>query len=258
MDLNLKGQNFLVTGAGSGFGRAIAEALIKEGAFVFANSRTESKLEELKKMAPDQVEYLAADITISLEQERVLNMIGTRVLSGAVINAGGPPAKSAMEARLNDWDAAYKSLVRWKVRLTKKLVGRFIGWEYGRMVFVESISVKQPVENLVLSNAFRMAMVGYVKTLSQEVGAKGVNLNILAPGYHDTLAMKRIIAKKAETLKITEAKARKQIEEETLLGQMGDPKDFAELALWLLSANSKYVTGQTISVDGGLTKGSFG
>ena len=159
---------------------------------------------------------------------------------------------------MNDWDAAYKSLVRWKVRLTKKLVERFIGWQYGRMVFVESVSVKQPVENLVLSNAFRMAMVGYVKTLSQEVGARGVNLNILAPGYHDTHAMKRIIAKKAETLKITEAKARKQMEEETLLGQMGDPKDFAELALWLLSANSKYVTGQTISVDGGLTRGSFG
>ena len=258
MDLKLKGQNFLVTGAGSGFGRAIAEALLEEGAYVFANSRTESKLEELKRMAPDQLEYLVADITIPLEQERVLNMIGNRVLSGAVINAGGPPAKSAMEARLNDWDAAYKSLVRWKVRLTKKLVERFLGWEYGRIVFVESISVKQPVENLVLSNAFRMAMVGYVKTLSQEVGARGVNLNILAPGYHDTHAMKRIIAKKAETLKITEALARKHIEEETLLGQMGDPRDFAELALWLLSANSKYVTGQTISVDGGLTKGSFG
>lgn len=258
MDLKLNGQYFLVTGAGSGFGRAIAEALIKEGAFVFANSRTESKLEELKQMAPDQVEYLAADITIPLEQERVLNMIGDRVLSGAVINAGGPPAKSAMEARLNDWDAAYKSLVRWKVRLTKKLVERFIAWEYGRIVFIESISVKQPVENLVLSNAFRMAMVGYVKTLSQEVGSKGVNMNIMAPGYHDTHAMKRIIAKKAETLNISEAKARKHIEDETLHGKMGDAKDFAELALWLLSPNSGYVTGQTISVDGGLTRGVFG
>jgi len=258
MDLNLKGKYFLVTGAGSGFGRAIAEALIKEGAFVFANSRTESKLEELKKMAPNQVEYLAADISIPLEQERVLNMIGDRVLSGAVINAGGPPAKSAMEAKLNDWDAAYKSLVRWKVRLTKKLVERFIGWEYGRLVFVESISVKQPVENLVLSNAFRMAIVGYVKTLSQEVAGKGINLNIMAPGYHDTHAMKRIIAKKAETLKISEAKARKYIEAETPLGKMGDAKDFAEMALWLLSPNSRYVTGQTISIDGGLNKGSFG
>lgn len=209
-------------------------------------------------MAPDQVEYIVADITIPLEQERVLNRIGDRVLSGAVINAGGPPAKSAMEAKLNDWDEAYKSLVRWKVRLTKKLVERFITWEYGRIVFVESISVKQPVENLVLSNAFRMAIVGYVKTLSQEVGAQGVNLNIMAPGYHDTFAMKRIIAKKAETLNISEAKARQHIEAETLLGKMGDAHDFAELALWLLSPNSRYVTGQTISVDGGLTKGAFG
>ena len=258
MDLKLKGQYFLVTGAGSGFGRAIAEALIKEGAFVFANSKTEEKLVELKKMAPEQVEYLAVDITIPLEQDKVLNMIGNKKLSGAVINAGGPPAKSAMESRLNDWDTAYKSLVRWKVRITKKLVQRFIGWGGGRMVFVESISVKQPVENLVLSNAFRLAMVGYVKTFSQEVGNKGVNMNILAPGYHDTSAMDRIISKKALISDISEEEAREQIEAESLNGKMGDPKEFASLALWLLSPQSAYVTGQTISVDGGLTKGIFG
>lgn len=258
MDLKLKDRYFLVTGAGSGFGRAIAEALINEGAFVFANSRTEEKLVELKKMAPKQVEYLVADITIPLEQDRVLNMIGNNKLSGAVINAGGPPAKSAMESRLNDWDTAYKSLVRWKVRITKKLVQRFISWGGGNLVFIESISVKQPVENLVLSNAFRMAMVGYVKTFSQEVGDKGVHMNILAPGYHDTNAMKRIISKKALSLGVSEAEARKHIEAETLNGKMGDAKDFASLALWLLSPNASYVTGQTISVDGGLTKGVFG
>lgn len=258
MDLKLKGQYFLVTGAGSGFGRAIAEALIKEGAFVFANSKTEEKLIELKEMAPEQVEYLAVDITIPLEQDKVLNMIGNKRLSGAVINAGGPPAKSAMESRLNDWDTAYKSLVRWKVRITKKLVQRFIGWGGGKMVFVESISTKQPIDNLVLSNAFRLAIVGYVKTFSQEVGSKGVNMNILAPGYHDTNAMERIIARKALTMDVSLEEARKHIEAETMMDKMGNADDFASLALWLLSTKSDYVTGQTISVDGGLTRGVFG
>lgn len=258
MDLNIKDKYFLVTGAGSGFGRAIAEALIKEGAYIYANSRTEEKLESLKKLGPNQVEYMATDITIPLEQDKVLSMIRAEKLTGAVINAGGPPAKSAMESRIQDWDQAYKSLVRWKIRLSKKLTQRFIQNGYGRMVFIESISVKQPVENLVLSNAFRMAMVGYVKTLSQEVGNKGVNMNIMAPGYHDTHAMERIIAKKSHSLGISIEEARKHIEDETMMGKMGDPKDFASLALWLLSPHSKYITGQTISVDGGLTRGVFG
>lgn len=258
MDLNIKDKYFLVTGAGSGFGRAIAEALIKEGALVFANSRTLEKLESLKRIAPNQVEYLAADISIPNKQDKVLSMLGNNDLTGAVINAGGPPAKAAMETRLQDWDNGYKSLMRWKIRLTKKLVQQFIRAEYGRMVFIESISVKQPVENLVLSNAFRMAMVGYIKTLSQEVGSKGVNMNIMAPGYHDTHAMKRIIAKKSETKGISIEEARQYIEQETMMGKMGDAKDFASLALWLLSPHSRYITGQTISVDGGLTKGVFG
>jgi len=258
MELNIKDKYFLVTGAGSGFGRAIAEALIKEGALIFANSRTQEKLETLKQMAPSQVEYLAADISIPIEQNKVLSMIGSTDLTGAVINAGGPPAKAAMETRLQDWDNAYKSLMRWKIRLTRKLVPQLIRKGYGRMVFIESISVKQPVENLVLSNAFRMAMVGYIKTLSQEIGSKGVNLNIMAPGYHDTHAMQRIIAKKSQTKNISVDEARKYIEQETMMGKMGDPKDFASLALWLLSPHSRYITGQTISVDGGLTKGVFG
>jgi len=258
MNLYIKDKYFLVTGAGSGFGRAIAEALINEGALIFANSRTEQKLESLKQLAPNQVEYLAADISVPIEQNKVLEMIGAKQLTGAIINAGGPPAMSALETRLKDWDDAYKSLMRWKIRLTKKLVQSFIRSEYGRLVFIESISVKQPVENLVLSNAFRMAMVGYVKTLSQELGAKGVNLNIMAPGYHDTHAMTRIIAKKSDSLGISIEEARQHIEAETMMGKMGDAKDFASLALWLLSPHSRYITGQTISVDGGLTRGVFG
>lgn len=258
MELNLKDKYFLVTGAGGGFGRAIAINLIKEGANIIANARTEENLISLKKLAPKQVQYLAADITIATEQEKLLDMIGDTQLSGAVINAGGPPAKSAMETRLKDWDDAYKSVMRWKIRLAKKLVIRFINAQYGRIVFIESISVKQPVENLVLSNSFRMAMVGYIKTLSQEVGKYGVNMNIMAPGYHDTHAMKRIIAKKSESKGIPIDEARSYIEAETMMGKMGDPNDFASLALWLLSPHSRYITGQTISVDGGLTKGVFG
>lgn len=258
MNLNLNDKYFLVIGASRGFGRAIAEALIAEGAKVLAVARTAEKLEELKAMAPDQVEYIAVDVTIPLEQERMLNFVGPYDISGAVINAGGPPAKTAMEAKLIDWDNAYKNLIRWKIRIAKKLAIRFMSLGYGRILFIESISAKQPIENMALSNAFRAAMVGYVKTLSQEVGNKGLTMNVLAPGYHDTDALDRVVKKKATKRKISARDAKKGMIEETPTGKIGDPKQFASLALWLLSEHSAYVTGQTISVDGGATKGIFG
>ena len=258
MNLEIDNQLFLVTGAGSGFGRAIAEALIEEGANVIANSKTAEKLNSLKALAPERIELIIGDITTTKVQEEVLNLLKDKNLSGAVFNAGGPPAKSVMETNMTDWDDAYHQLVKWKVQLSKKLIPFFTEASYGRLIFIESISVKQPVENLVLSNAFRMAMVGYVKTLSQEVGSYGITMNVMAPGYHDTYAIERIIAKKSEMLGISLLDARAKIEHETMMGQMGNPKDFASLALWLLSPHSKYISGQTISVDGGLSRGVFG
>jgi 3-oxoacyl-[acyl-carrier protein] reductase len=258
MDLQINEKYFLITGAGSGFGRAIVEQLLEEGAFIIVNSRTEEKLIEIKNLSPSKVQYVAGDITDQKIQNQLLNLVNNHDLTGAVINSGGPVAKSVLETEMKDWDEAYHSVMRWKIQLTQQLIPHFVAHKYGRMVFIESISVKQPVENLVLSNAFRMAMVGYIKTLSQEVGHLGINLNTLAPGYHDTHAMKRIITKKSETKGLSIAEARKHIEKETMMGKMGDPKDFASLALWLLSPQARYVTGQTISVDGGLTKGVFG
>jgi len=258
MDLMLKDKYFLVTGASSGFGKAVAEALIKEGARVLINARSEEKLIEIKNTAPNQIEYIAADITIPLEQDKVLNKIGTQKLHGAFINAGGPPAKSAMETKLKDWDEAFKNLVRWKIRMTKKIVQRLISTEGGRLVFLESISVKQPVPNLALSNSMRMAIVGYVKTLSSEVAHHNISMNILAPGYHETAAMDRIIAKKAEVMNVSLEEAKNEIEKETLIGKMGNANDLAKLALFLLSENASYINGQTISVDGGHIKHVFG
>ncbi|MBN2238065.1 MAG: SDR family oxidoreductase, partial [Bacteroidales bacterium] len=177
---------------------------------------------------------------------------------GVVINAGGPPAMSFMETQMEDWDQAYVRLVKWKVRLTKKLIPAFIANQYGRLVFIESKSVKQPVENLVLSTSMRMAVVGFVKTLSQEVAHHGITMNIMAPGYHDTPAMDRIFAKKASVNNMSIEEARASIEKEIPMGKLGNANDFAQMALLLLSESSNFINGQTISVEGGLIKGSFG
>lgn len=258
MDLNIKDKNFLICGAASGFGKAIAEALIAEGAYVIISARREVELKKIAELAPDRVQIIVADLFKEEDQDRLLSQINLNKLTGAVINAGGPPAKSFLETEMEDWDNAYISLVKWKVRLVKKILPHFIDNKYGRLVFVESKSVKQPVENLVLSNAMRLAVVGFVKTLSQEVAHHGITMNIMAPGYHDTPAMQRIFDKKAAVNNISVAEARQAIESEIAMGKMGNAKDFAQMALLLLSPSSNFINGQTISVEGGLIKGTFG
>jgi len=258
MELHLQNRFFIVGGATAGFGGAVANTLLREGANILAIARNSDKLTELKSHYPKQVEILAADITLPETKFHILEIVGDRYLDGALVNAGGPPAKSFLDTNLDDWDAAYKNILRWKVDLTQSLMPKLREQKYGRLVFVESISVKQPVENLVLSNSLRPAVVGFVKTLSQEVARDGITLNILSPGYHNTEAVKRVIKKKSEVTGMDYQVVEQQLIKNIPVGRMGEPEEFASIAVWLLSPLSGYITGQTISVDGGVMLGIFG
>ena len=239
MDLNLKENLFVVTGSTSGFGKSIAEQLISEGAHVIINARGEDKLETLHKKYPHQTDILPGDITSDAVISELLRMVHGKKLHGIVINAGGPPAKLFINTEITDWDNAYEKLLRWKVKLTQELIEKFQTQKYGRILYIESAAVKQPIENLILSNSLRMAVVGFVKTLSQEVAHEGITLNILAPGYHATPAMERLFANKSLLLGISADEAKKEFEKETKVGHLGDPDDFASLAVWLLSGHSR-------------------
>ena len=258
MDLQLRGKYFIIGGAGSGFGKAVASALVAEGAHVLVVSRTERKLLEFKRMFPDQVELLTGDITKELVWSEIAAIAAGKNLAGVFFNAGGPPAGTFDELSLDQWDEAYFNVVRWKIGLTKLLLPQLKKQGFGRLVYLESVSVKQPVENLILSNALRAAVVGMVKTLSQELALTGVTANVVAPGYHDTAAMKRLFEKKAQQTGESEPVIKRQFEKEIPVGKMGNAEDLATLVLWLFSPYSNYVTGQTITHDGGLVKGIFG
>ncbi len=258
MDLKIKNQLFLVTGASSGFGLSIARRLIEEGAKVIAVARNAEKLESTAKALGPQVEILCGDIIQSKTIDAVLEKIGNRSLSGALINAGGPPAKSFMETNMSDWDESYTNLLRWKVEISKKLLPLFEKEKYGRLLYIESASVKQPMENLVLSTSLRLAVVGFVKTLANEIASIGITANILAPGYHNTAAADRIFKKRSELAGITIEQAKTGLINSIPVKKMGDPEDIAALAVWLLSPSSGFVTGETISVDGGSIKHIFG
>jgi 3-oxoacyl-[acyl-carrier protein] reductase len=258
MDLKIKNKRFIVGGAGSGFGKAIAEALAREGALVLAVSRTEPKLVRLKEKFPKQIEILAGDITSAEVHQQILDWAREKEVDGMVVNAGGPPAGGFDDIEMEQWDEAWQTIVRWKVALVKLLLPVFRAQNYGRVLFIESISVKQPVQNLILSNALRPAVVGFAKTLSRELAGNGITVNVLAPGYHATAAMERLFKKKSELQNISMADAREAFEAELPIRPMGKPEEMAIPALWLLSPLSRFVTGQTISHDGGLVEGMFG
>lgn len=258
MDLQIQDQRFIVCGASSGFGRAIAQQLLDEGASVIAVARREEKLAELKESYGDKVNIVAGNLLQDTTHNDIEAAIGNNNIHGVVINAGGPPALTPLETAMLDWDKAYKKVMRWKIELALRLVSYFTNNNYGRILFVESQSVKQPIPKLVLSNSFRAAVVGFAKSLSQEVAKNGVTVNVLAPGSHDTPAIERVIKKEEEGSDHSYEQIKQAMEASIPVGRFGKAEEIASLAAWLLSPHASYVTGQTISHDGGSIKGIFG
>lgn len=251
-------QLFIVCGASSGFGGAVTTRLINEGHRVVAIARDKKRFKELSLKNPDNLSVVEGDLTDFSTLEKAGNKVQNEYLHGIFVNSGGPPAKKITETTTEDWDNAYKNLLRWKVEFIRLLLPKFLKQGYGRILFLESSSVKQPIQNLVLSTSLRSAVVGFAKTLSEEIAYKGITVNVLAPGFHNTQALQRLIEKKVKSENIDRESVLKSFAGQTKVGFLGDPHKLASLAGWLLSEESGYITGQTISVDGGMVKGIFG
>lgn len=254
MDLQIKGKTFCVGGATSGLGRAVAERLLAEGAQVIGVARGRDKLDAMAAELGKAFTPYAADLTDGTAIRVLGEYLVEQKIDGCVLNAGGPRTGRVEELDMADWDQAYHGTLRWKIQLTNAILPIMKANGAGRLLFLESVSIKQPIDNLVLSNAMRAAVAGYVKTLSREVGSEGVTINILAPGYHATPRITTVLEKSAEIQGISLTETEAGFTAETSVKKLGDPKDFAGMAAFLLSPMARYITGQTITVDGGLVR----
>lgn len=258
MDLKFDNQRFIVCGASSGFGEAVARQLLIEGADVVLVARRGDMLREKFDHFKSQIDIIQGSLIYDDTIDQIEKVAKSGNFHGILFNAGGPPTGTPLETDMNDWDSSWQLVMRWKIDLALRLAPILVEKEYGRMLFIESQSVKQPLPSLALSNSFRAGVVGFAKSLALEIAKKGVTVNVLAPGSHETPAIDRVIKNNSSVQGISYEEAKKKMEENIPVGRMGKAEEIASLAAWLLSPHSGYVTGQTISHDGGVIKGIFG
>ena len=258
MNLKLENQRFIVCGASSGFGEAIARQLLTEGAHVILVARRGNLLKDKYSHYEKQTTIVEGSLIYKETLAKIEKSVKKEPFHGVVLNAGGPPTGTPLNTDMTDWDAAWQLVMRWKIDLALRLAPLLVDNNYGRMLFIESQSVKQPLPSLALSNSFRAGVVGFAKSLALEIADKGVTVNVLAPGSHETPAIERIIQNNSSIKGISYDKAKEEMVENIPVKRMGKAEEFASFATWLLSPHSGYITGQTISHDGGSIQGIFG
>ncbi len=251
MDLGLEGRVALVMGSSRGIGRGIAGALAREGARVAIASRSLERLEEAAAEIGGRATPFVAD---TADAERLAALPGEVAealgpIEILVANTGGPPFGGALEHGLDEWEQAYRSLVLALRVLAGAVVPgmRERGW--GRIVNVGSSTTREPNPALNLSNAHRMAAVGFLKTLAGEVAADGITVNTVATGRFAT----ERLADAGGSLEQAEAAAGAEVP----AGRLGQPEEYGDLVAFLCSDRAAYLTGAVIPLDGGLLRSAF-
>lgn len=260
MSGDLDGRVALVTGASSGLGFAAARALGARGARVVVSSRGGEKLERASAaLAAEGVDAtpIAADVRRADDLSALVGATEVKVgeVDVLVANGGGPPAKPALELEEADWQAAIPLIFLFVPRLCRLVLPGMRRRRWGRIVAINSISTRQPIAGLALSNALRPAVVGYLKTLSEEVASEGITVNSILPGYTRTERQHELaVARAARTGETPEAIFAAWTAS-TPAGRLAEPEEIGAVIAFLCSPAASYVTGQAIAADGGYTRG---
>ncbi len=257
MNLGLDGKVALVCGASRGLGRAIADELAAEGASLALCSRDAERLAAVAGEISPDVLAVAADLAVPGEPTRVVEATLERFgrLDVLVANTGGPPAGTHDTLSLEDWDRATALLLRSTVELATAALPSMKERGWGRILAVTSVAVKQPVDNLILSNSLRAAVTGFAATLAREVATFGITVNTILPGYTATERVTELNRANAEREGVDPAEIQARLEASIPLGRLAEPEEFAALAAFLASERAGYITGGAFAVDGGWVRG---
>lgn len=260
MNLELKDRVALVAASSQGIGRATAEAFAAEGCRIAMCARNRAALDTAaEKIRKQGAEVLAEAFDVT-DAAAVAHFVGAvaKKFGGVdicVTNAGGPPAKGFLAATLDDWQHAIAANFLSTVYFAREAIPHMQRKKWGRLVTITSITTKQPVTDLVLSNAVRAAVVGLVKSLANEFGKDGILVNNVGPGFTATDRLKELATARASATRKGENEIFDGWAADSPLKRLGDPREVAETIVWLASERASYITGQTVLVDGGMYKG---
>ena len=261
MDTGLKNRVAIVAASSQGIGRATAEAFAAEGCRLAMCARNQEALqtaaEKIQKQNNAEVLAEPLDVTDASAVHRFVETVVNRFggVDICVTNAGGPPAKGFLAASLDDWRNAVELNFLSTVYFAREVIPHMQRKSWGRIITITSITTKQPVADLVLSNAVRAAVVGLVKSLANEFGKDGILVNNVGPGYTATDRLKDLAKSRSVAMGKSEDEIFQGWAVEAPLKRLGEPREVAEAIVWLASERASYITGQTILVDGGLYKG---
>jgi 3-oxoacyl-[acyl-carrier protein] reductase len=261
MDLELKNKVALVAASSRGLGRAVAWGLAREGTKLVICARNKEILEktadEILLATGVTVFPLALDLNdagqIQWLMDETMDLFGR--VDILVTNAGGPPPGPFEQMQDDDWKKACELTLMSAVRLSRAVIPSMRKRKWGRIIHMSSVSARQPIAGLALSNVVRPAVLGLTKNMSQELAGDGILVNAVCPGYFLTDRVKELVQTQAKRDKKKPEAVIEEMASDVPLGRLGDPEELANLVVFLASEKSSYITGSMFTVDGGMVRG---
>ncbi|HEX2867534.1 MAG TPA: SDR family oxidoreductase [Ignavibacteriales bacterium] len=263
MDFQLKDKTVLVTASSSGIGRAVAEIFVQEGCNVAICARTKESLikaaDEIKKAYGVEPLWCVCDINAAKDISTTIDVVNKNFghIDILVNNCGGPVPGIFENLNDEEWQSAFEQVLLSVVRFSRAVLPMMKERRWGRIINLTSIAVKQPLENLMLSNSLRNAVIGFTKTLSNEAGKYNVTVNSVAPGYTLTKRLYELSINRAKLTGESHEHTLAEMAKEVPLSRLARPDEIASAVVYLASEQAGYITGNTIQVDGGLYKGVY-